>query len=161
MFRYSNDPHNQVPGNGPVLDLSIGTASYFSTDGGLTQWGGNALFATGSYNGDGDQASHWKDASGVNACGPQLGIMDPTFCYAQRGEVTALDLAAFDAIGWNIAVNSRGSNYLMNTAQIYRQFATTPVPEPTTWAMMIVGFGLMGGAMRRSRKVASTRVSFA
>ncbi|WP_380874340.1 hypothetical protein ACFB49_47300 [Sphingomonas sp. DBB INV C78] len=26
---------------------------------------------------------------------------------------------------------------------------TTPVPEPATWAMMIAGFGLVGGAMRR------------
>ncbi|SNS46228.1 PEP-CTERM protein-sorting domain-containing protein [Sphingomonas laterariae] len=31
------------------------------------------------------------------------------------------------------------------------------VPEPATWAMMISGFGLVGGAMRRSR---STRVSY-
>lgn len=31
--------------------------------------------------------------------------------------------------------------------------ATVPVPEPTTWAMMIVGFGAVGVAMRfRSRK---------
>ncbi len=27
------------------------------------------------------------------------------------------------------------------------------VPEPSTWAMMLVGFGAVGGAMRRSRKV--------
>ncbi|WP_380873693.1 hypothetical protein ACFB49_43190 [Sphingomonas sp. DBB INV C78] len=27
----------------------------------------------------------------------------------------------------------------------------TAVPEPATWAMMIAGFGLVGGAMRRSR----------
>ena len=32
-------------------------------------------------------------------------------------------------------------------------FASTPgaVPEPSTWAMMIGGFGLIGGAMRRRR----------
>ena len=33
------------------------------------------------------------------------------------------------------------------------------VPEPATWAMMIVGVGAVGGAMRRRR--VSTRVSFA
>ncbi len=31
------------------------------------------------------------------------------------------------------------------------------VPEPATWAMMIIGFGLVGGAMRRR----ATRVSYA
>jgi Bacterial pre-peptidase C-terminal domain/PEP-CTERM motif len=31
------------------------------------------------------------------------------------------------------------------------------VPEPATWAMMIIGFGLVGGAMRRR----TTRVSYA
>lgn len=30
---------------------------------------------------------------------------------------------------------------------------TDAVPEPATWAMMIVGFGLVGGAMRRKRTV--------
>lgn len=34
------------------------------------------------------------------------------------------------------------------------------VPEPTTWAMMLVGFGLVGFAMRRHPKV-TTRVSYA
>lgn len=32
------------------------------------------------------------------------------------------------------------------------------VPEPATWAMMILGFGLLGGVMRRQRQ--STRLSF-
>lgn len=34
------------------------------------------------------------------------------------------------------------------------------VPEPATWAMMILGFGAVGGAMRRRRAVA-TKVRFA
>ncbi|QTD57022.1 PEPxxWA-CTERM sorting domain-containing protein [Parasphingorhabdus cellanae] len=36
----------------------------------------------------------------------------------------------------------------------------TAVPEPASWAMMIGGFGLVGGAMRRRRK-ATTKVSYA
>ena len=34
--------------------------------------------------------------------------------------------------------------------------ATAAVPEPATWAMMIAGFGLVGGAMRRR----STKIAF-
>lgn len=30
------------------------------------------------------------------------------------------------------------------------------VPEPATWAMMIAGFGVVGGSLRRKRKVATT-----
>jgi hypothetical protein len=34
------------------------------------------------------------------------------------------------------------------------KLSTVPaVPEPATWAMMIAGFGLVGGAMRRRRKI--------
>lgn len=33
------------------------------------------------------------------------------------------------------------------------------VPEPTTWAMMILGFGMVGGAMRRRRQM--VRVTYA
>lgn len=36
----------------------------------------------------------------------------------------------------------------------------TSVPEPATWAFMIVGFGAIGGAMRRQRK-ANVKVSYA
>lgn len=37
---------------------------------------------------------------------------------------------------------------------------TPAVPEPAAWAMMIAGFGMVGGAMRRQKKV-KTSVSFA
>ena len=37
--------------------------------------------------------------------------------------------------------------------------ATGGVPEPTTWALMMLGFGAMGAAMRRTR--ATTRVRYA
>lgn len=156
MFRYSTDPTNIAPGTGPSLDLSLGGTKYFSIDGGLTALYGNT-FSTGDYNGDGNQASHWKDTAG---CAIGNGIMDPTFCFGQTGYITALDLAAFDAIGYNLALDSRGASYLTSTGQIYTRFANAgAVPEPATWAMMLMGFGLVGGAMRR-RKV-STTVSFA
>ncbi len=149
MFRYSSDPGNLVVGTAPVLDWSVKTPSYFSVDGGATAYGG-AYFSTGAYNGDGRQASHWKDAaSGAT----QLGLMDPTISYGQRGTITALDLAAFDAIGWNTSVNvvsNAGYTYLSTTNAVYRA-AIANVPEPASWAMMIAGFGMVGGALRRRR----------
>lgn len=133
MFRYS------APGQ---IDLTVGGTKYFSIDGGATALFGNT-FSTGAYQGDGRQASHWKDASG---CGVQLGIMDPTFCYGQMGFVTGLDLAAYDAMGWNLSVDAL--QYAgASTADIY----LAAVPEPSTWALMFAGLGLIGLA-RRARQ---------
>ncbi len=116
MFRYS--------ANDGVLDLSVGTASYFSLDGGATNLG---LFSTGTDNGgDGRQASHWKDNLG-------LGIMDPTANGAgQLNSVSDLDLRAFDVIGWDLASAS--------------------VPEPSSFALLGLGlFGFAGYQLRRRR----------
>lgn len=150
MFRYSNDPNNKVVGNGGVLDLTTGTQSYFSIDGGKTQLFGNSLFSTGQFNGDGRQASHWKDTPN---CAIGYGIMDPTFCFGQTGYITGRDLAAFDAIGWNLTVPAT-PNYLRSTAEIYYG----AIPEPGTWAMLIFGFALAGAAVRRRPRV--TAVTF-
>ena len=145
LFRYSS------AGN---LDWSTQNTPYFSIDGGVTQLFGDSRFSQGVLNGDGRQASHWKDsAAGV----PQLGILDPTSGRGQMQEVTALDLAAYDAIGYNIGFNVlANSGYRYTTAQAYRTFvgSVSPVvPEPATWAMMIAGFGLIGAAMRRRTSV--------
>lgn len=110
MFRYSADG---------VLDLSAGTASYYSTDGGTTNSG---LFSTGSSNGDGRQASHWKDNLG-------LGIMDPTANPpGSTNSVSALDLQAFDVMGWDLV---------------------TAVPEPSASALLgIATIALLGNRRR-------------
>jgi hypothetical protein len=40
-------------------------------------------------------------------------------------------------------------------------FATAPVPEPATWAMMLLGFGGIGMAMRRRRKASGLLLQIA
>jgi hypothetical protein len=159
LFRYSNDPLG-LAGGGPTLDWSVadeayiaaGGNPYFSIDGGQTQLFGDSRFSTGRYNGDGEQASHWKDRGG---CSDQIGILDPNFCNGQVGVVTAIDLAAFDAMGWNISFDVlANSGYSVTTSQIFATF----VPEPSTWAQMILGFGTIGGAMRRRPRSAASVV---
>ena len=39
-------------------------------------------------------------------------------------------------------------------AFIFGEPNAVPVPEPASWAMMIVGFGAVGGIMRRRQKTA-------
>ncbi|MDA8707975.1 NF038122 family metalloprotease, partial [Hellea sp.] len=90
VFRYSDNSQAQF-GAG-TRDLSYGGDTYFSIDGGVTNLGG---FSTGVANGDGRQASHWRDNL-------SLGIMDPTSAPAgQANTITELDIRAFDVIGWD------------------------------------------------------------
>ena len=145
LFRY---------GQAGLLDWTTQGQAYFSFDGGVTQFNGDSRMEMGVANGGrGRQASHFYD-SVANV--PQLGIMDPTSGYGQMQEITALDIAAFDTIGWRTAFDANlNRGYRYTTADAYRAFAanaTPVVPEPATWAMMIAGFGLVGGAMRRRAK---------
>ena len=128
LFRYSGASITQVAGFGTVEDLTQGTASYFSVDRGATNMG---LFSTGVYDGDGRQASHWKDNLG-------LGVMDPTAANGELLRITGNDLNAFDAIGWNLAS------------------AQTQAPEPSDLSLIGGAFVVFGGiraARRRKRAV--------
>lgn len=93
MFRHSSDSvFAAYQFDIPVVDLAADTfPKYFSIDGGITNLG---EFSSGTFNGDGNQASHWQDNSG-------LGLMDPTGDYGELLRISNLDLRAFDAIGWD------------------------------------------------------------
>lgn len=137
LYRYSG-------GNtGAVLDWGVGGNPFFSIDG-KTPYGGG-FFSTGAYNGDGWQASHWRD----NLPGsPQLGALDPTVAYGQMTRVTSLDLAAYEAIGWNIDYDVLGSTRNFTSRDAY----LSAIPEPGTWALTITGFFLMGSGLRAQRR---------
>ncbi|WP_341850154.1 PEPxxWA-CTERM sorting domain-containing protein [Sphingomonas natans] len=69
---------------------------------------------------------------------------------ARCSEISALDLAALDAIGWNVDFSVLDDPaYRVSTAQLAAQAAD--VPEPASWALMILGFGAAGCVMRRRR----------
>ena len=143
FFRYANGQ----------LNWAFNQDSYFSIDGGATAFN-NAFFSTGAVNGNGYQASHWLPPDGPN-CGSYIGIMNPFFCLGQEGTVTAADLGFFDAIGWNPNIDVIADpNYALTTGEIYAEFGA--VPEPSTWAMMLIGFAGLGyTGHRASRKRAA------
>ena len=115
LFRYS------APG---TLDVRVGGSPYFSVDGGAT---GLVPFSTGKSHGNGQQASHFG--------GGALNLMRPDVDYGQSYDATANDLAAFDAIGWDLA--------------------TTPVPEPKTYSLLLAGLGVVGFTTRRRARTAA------
>jgi len=93
LFRHS--PASEAAG--AHIDLRADRASkYFSVDGGATPL---TTFSTGVYNGDGRQASHWKDHRGI-------GVMDPTGSDGEYADITNVDVRAFDVIGWDVAMDA-------------------------------------------------------
>ena len=129
MFRFDNGgvndpataadfsfmPRSMVPGNDEVFDQV--NAAYGLTEGRMS---------TGLTQGDGRQASHWKDNLG-------LGLMDPTLGTGEISPIALTDWRAFDLIGYDIAI----------------------VPETGAWmfgavATCVAGAGGAGRRFRRS-----------
>jgi hypothetical protein len=130
---------NQFRYNSPgQLDFStLGDGTYFSIDDGAT-----ALFG-GEFG-----AGHWNP----DVPGDPLGIMSPYATGGAMDYVSALDLAAFDAMGWDLNFDVLADpGYRVETAEIYRRFSSSAAPEPSAWALMIAGFWLVGGVLRRRR----------
>jgi hypothetical protein len=71
---------------------------------------------------------------GVGPQGPQLYIGSESAPTILIG-----NYALSDGTAWNLSISAAN--------------ISPTVPEPATWGMMLVGFGLVGGAMRRGRVV--------
>ncbi len=99
QFRYSNqsaNTYNNADDRMGLPDLSIGGSKYFSIDRGRTSLGEMSTGEDTRLGGDGEQASHWKHQNNP------LGIMSPLLNTGVRRSLSALDVRAFDVIGWNV-----------------------------------------------------------
>jgi hypothetical protein len=79
-FDFTTTPRIMAPG---------GSQSFY--------YGGSVPMSTGVSQGDGSQASHWKDNM-------NLGVMDPTAAPGETLKISENDLIAMDLIGWNVVV---------------------------------------------------------
>src|SRR5207249_10937738 len=108
LFRFpaSHAPTTAFEFNTFKRELKPGVASVF------TDTSVSYAMATGAVQGDGNQASHWKDDE---LTGTFIGIMDPTLGYGVSENVSDSDFRAMDLIGYNVEA----------------------VPEPSTIALML------------------------
>lgn len=130
LFRFedgsANDPNsaaefttaarNLVPGDVAIFDEVLVTA--------IT--GGEGRLSTGLTQGDGRQASHWRDN---NLSGVLIGALDPTLAPGEVFAITAADARVLDLIGYDIL---------------------SPIPEPSS-ALLVV-FASAACLIRRRRR---------
>ena len=90
---------------------------------------------------EGDNAFTYGSLSGIGA---YSGIINNS-----NGVLTGRDLY-FSYENPGIRTQTVGSSYITARASTFAVSAIAPVPEPGTWALMLIGFGAIGTAMRRA-----------
>jgi len=96
----------------------------------------------------------WVGFAGVPSGSTGTYNSDPDSAYASGDFAHGLiSLSAGDTLSFQIAAIPSG--YSDGTIAV-TALAASPTPEPATWALMLGGFGAIGGAMRSRRKTAVT-----
>ncbi|MEA3189320.1 MAG: hypothetical protein QOD99_3150 [Chthoniobacter sp.] len=128
-FPASHSPTNPVEFQNFARELRPGVESL------LTDTSVGHAMSTGVNQGDGRQASHWKDdfiqQNGNITIGPLIGIMDPTLSDGTFESVVDSDFRAMDLIGYNVE----------------------SVPEPRSATLILLAVGMLA---LRSRQASQT-----
>ncbi len=112
-----------------------------------------------------------NDQFGFNFYGP-AGSFSGSFgdgdsFYPNQGSLNTPIFSDFDNLavtGGQFQFNPNGFGFRGSPAALsasYTNGATGAVPEPATWAMMILGLGLVGGALRTARRRQKATVAYA
>ncbi|HZZ66645.1 MAG TPA: NF038122 family metalloprotease [Phenylobacterium sp.] len=127
LFRYS------APG---VLDAGYNDAAYFSVNGGVTD-----LKAFNNSPSGGDR-SDWLVKSGVHD------VQDAFQNQGSRYTLSNVDLTALDVLGWG-GGNAGDASLGNPTGQAFGLvLGPDAVPEPASWALLILGFFGLGSTLR-------------
>jgi hypothetical protein len=148
---------------GDIIELTLTLASGFIVPG-----SGEQLFGLNFFRADGENpiitASMFEttvSGSGVfsYSLGP-TGLPNDTQGGSCSNCLTSImgqvpgDSFTFDRLVLRQTIDRLGGPYTVDTASFsYQLRDLAAVPEPATWAMMILGFGVVGGAMRRRVRV--------
>ncbi|MEW5685742.1 MAG: PEPxxWA-CTERM sorting domain-containing protein [Pseudomonadota bacterium] len=134
-----------------------GVASFVAADGGLF------TFLSMLY-------SHYDEILGTVRTFEVQGLRDGVIVATDQGERAGTNLSPYVGREWGIFEPLNLRNVAIDEFRIVLPagltpsphffavdrvaFQTAPIPEPSTWAMMILGFGAAGAALRRRRNFA-------
>lgn len=122
-----------------VLDFGYSDLAYFSVNGGVTPL---KYFNNSSAGGD---RTDWLNITGVND------VQDAFISTGTRYSLSAVDLTALDVLGWGGRNLGNSGIATPNATAFALVSGPDSVPEPATWATMMLGFGLMGCTLRQRR----------
>ena len=115
----------------------------FVWDGDWNAVSGSTQLTLGGPNGN--QLSFGETLFGLTVIGAHFGNVA-----GDAGNVSVFWLFDFGTEGVDFVTLDNIQGF--SNAVLYTTGGTPPVPEPATWAMMLLGFGAAGTAMRRSRR---------
>jgi hypothetical protein len=169
---------SEVPTPNNSAGSGVATAAFFNANNSIRLTGSfrnltglsllGHLHCCASTTANGAQAIDFSENPGFEL-GVRNGSFDLTYDLLDATTYTAAFLAASGgtALGARDRLFSNFNNglgYFNIHSTVFRggelRGQLAGIPEPASWGMMIVGFGLAGGAMRR-RKSANVKVSFA
>jgi hypothetical protein len=117
----------------------------FEWDGDWNAVSGTTQLAVDLGGPDGDQLSFGQTLFGLTVIGAHFGNVE-----GPAGNVSVFWLFNFGTEGADFITLDNTDGF--SNAVLYTTGNPPAVPEPATWAMMLLGFGAAGTAMRRSRR---------
>lgn len=102
---------------------------------------------------DGKGTGQWITSNAAGTAGSGIAFGVGTLANAQKGALTTI----FDVNFMQTTANAESQALTRNLIGYVGNQVNPSVPEPATWAMMIMGFGAVGATMRRKRVNTSVR----
>lgn len=153
-------------GGSTLLETNTGAATVFTADGSaLSQLTftllGGASFTAAEFNLE--RGSLTDISTPLMITLTALGGGTSTFSVSNPNGSNIFDIIAAPGESYTSASFSTTNGGFADLKQLRLVLAnsTGPVPEPATWAMMLLGFGGIGMAMRRSRRGTATLMQIA